>query len=107
MSTHLDLLPAEELSDVLGELPELGEVDLAALHPVSAALVHEVHVFDEQREERNHDLCTEHGGDGFGRMYKNMKMCILLQVKIGSYASFVEPQMWLRRLEFSILNTSR
>ena len=56
---YLDLLPAEELSDLLGQLPELAEVDLAALDAVGAALVQEVHVLDEQAEERDDDLETE------------------------------------------------
>ena len=56
---YLDLLPAEELSDLLGQLPELAEVDLTALDAVGAALVQEVHVLDEQAEERDDDLETE------------------------------------------------
>jgi len=50
-----DLLPRHELGDLFGELPELFKVDVAVGQPVGAALVEEVEVLDEQREEGHDD----------------------------------------------------
>ena len=41
---------------MFSEFPELGEVDLTTLDAVGTTLVHEIHVFDEEREEGDHDL---------------------------------------------------